>query len=357
MNSEVNRAHEGGVLASSWYARMLGGGLIDVEEAIDDRVPGPLLPAVRRLALLRGLAVWALAGRGGALVLKRGERGALTAIAAAAWLGRRRVVILELAVPPRSPSRWRRALRTLWRRLGERPALRRVVVGAQTTTEAERHLCSRAYGIPLGRIQHVPWAWSIEGRGAPHEPRDGVLASGRAACDWPTLFAAAAGRPWPLTVVCGRADLAAVSALNADGRARVLCEIPREEHHRLLRSAAAYVVALVDVPGSAGQVRLAAATEAGAPVVASAVAALAGYAVAGQTAILVRPGDPVALRDAVERLLSDRAEARRLAGAALERARAWTYASYFAAIRELVAIALAGRQLPARAPAAPPEEG
>ena len=346
------------MLASSWYARMLGGGLIDVEEAIDDRVPGPLLPAVRRLALLRGLAVWALAGRGGALVLKRGERGALSAIAAAAWLGRRRVVILELAVPPRSPSRWRRALRTLWRRLGERPALRRVVVGAQTTTEAERHLCSSAYGIPLGRIQHVPWAWSIEGRGAPHEPRDGgVLASGRAACDWPTLFAAAAGRPWPLTVVCGRADLDTVTRLNAGGRARVLCELPRDEHHRLLRSAAVYVIALVDVPGSAGQVRLAAATEAAVPVVASAVAALDGYALGGRTAILVPPGDPAALRDAVERLLSDRAEARRLAAAALDRARAWTYASYFAAVHDFVTAALAGRQLAARAPAAPPEAG
>jgi glycosyltransferase involved in cell wall biosynthesis len=179
-----------------------------------------------------------------------------------------------------------------------------------------------------------------------------VVVSGRAWCDWATVFAAARGRDWPLTVVCGKRDLPEVGALNREGAARVFVGLPGEEHDRIVRGAAVYAIALEDQVGSAGQVRLMTATQARAPVVATDVAALEGYVVGGETAVLVPPGDPAALRRAVEGLLADPDRAARLAARAFERASAWTYPMYFDAIRDLIEGALS--RDPGAAPPAEP---
>jgi len=332
---------------------MLDRGLIDADRLIAERLPSPLARAAAWVGWLRGVAVWALAGRIGALALIRGEHGALTAIFLSAWIRRRRVVVLELIVPPPPRRRWRRLARRLWWRAVERPALRRALVGGQVLTAAERGRYARLYGIPADRLQHVPWAWCREGGVVPPGQRNGVLCTGRAACDWETLFAAAAGAEWQLTVACSARELGRVRKLGRASGARILGEVPRDEHDRLIRSAAIYVIPLVNRPGSAGQVRLMTATEAGTPVVASAVEALGGYAIDGETALLVPPGDASALRAAVDRLLGDHELAQRVSAAALERARSWTYRDYFGAVRELIDDALAGRALAPRAPSAP----
>ncbi len=340
------------VLTSSWYARMLGGELIDVDAELRARLPSPLRRAAMRLGFARGVAMAALAGRNGSLVLTAGEPGATTALVVSALVRRRRVVLLELLAPPPSPSAWRRGLRHLWRRAVVRPAAGRAVLAAHVLTRGERAECSRLFGIGAERIRQVSWAWCRD----PREPaqaveRTGVVVSGRAWCDWATVFAAARGRDWTLTVVCARRDLPEVGALNREGGARVLVDVPGPEHDRVVGGAAVYVIALEDQPGSAGHVRLMTATQARTPVVASDVAALEGYVVDGETALLVPPGDPVALRTAVERLLVSREEASLLAERAFERATTWTYPMYFAAIRELIEGALA------RGPgAAPPAE-
>ena len=112
----------------------------------------------------------------------------------------------------------------------------------------------------------------------------------------------------------------------------MLSEIPPAEHDRLLTAAAVYAIALRGDAPSAGHVRLMAATDAGTPVVAGEVPALAGYLEDGVTARLAAPGDPMAMRAAIEELLDSPAERGRLAAAALARAREWTYAEYFAAV-------------------------
>jgi glycosyltransferase involved in cell wall biosynthesis len=57
------------------------------------------------------------------------------------------------------------------------------------------------------------------------------------------------------------------------------------------------------------------------PVVASAVGGLKDLVVDEETGLLVPPGDPAALRGALERLLGDRELRRRLGAAGRERAR------------------------------------
>ncbi len=124
--------------------------------------------------------------------------------------------------------------------------------------------------------------------------------------------------------------------LNWDGRAEVLCEISPEAYDEALRSAQIFVMPLKDSGVSAGHVRLMTATDVGIPVVATRARSLVGYVEDGVTALLVPANDPGALGEAVDRLLANPEERRRLIAAALERARQWTYADYFSAIASLV---------------------
>jgi glycosyltransferase involved in cell wall biosynthesis len=89
---------------------------------------------------------------------------------------------------------------------------------------------------------------------------------------------------------------------------------------------------MYDAGVSQGHVRLCDAVDAGVPVVASRTRSLEGYVEDGRTAVLVDPGDAGALRLAVDGLLSDPAGRERLAQAAFERAAAWTWPDYLAAI-------------------------
>jgi glycosyltransferase involved in cell wall biosynthesis len=169
-----------------------------------------------------------------------------------------------------------------------------------------------------------------------------VLASGRAACDWETLFTAATPE-WQLTVVCGQADLARVEALDAAAGtgARILSEVSRDEHDEQMRATAVYAMPLTEDRLSSGQVRLQTATELGAPVVVSRIATLAEYLVDGETALPVEVGDPAGLRKTVESLLADPDRRDRVAAAALDRARSRTYPDYFRDVRAMVEYSLA----------------
>jgi hypothetical protein len=293
-----------------------------------------------RVGALRGLALGVLAYRLPAVGLIKNTTGVLIAAAIAAVQPRRsRLVMLEFIRRPLPRRRWKRVLYLARFRLVERPLLRRGMAAGQVLTEMEMTAYPAVYGISDSRLQLIPWALRAGGEELP-EPRTGrelgVLSSGRTSCDWETLFAAAAGRPWPLTVVCAPHDLARIEALNRDGRARVSCEAPSDAYRDLLRRSGAYALVLRDEGSSAGHGRLRAAVDAGVPVVASRVRALEGYVEDGQTALLVPPADPEALRSAIEAVLGDGELAIRLREAAAEHGRRWTYADYFDAVRRLL---------------------
>ena len=162
-----------------------------------------------------------------------------------------------------------------------------------------------------------------------------MVSVGRVSCDWPTLFAASRDAPWPLTVVCTAIDLPCVERLNSDGRASLHCDLPREEALALLEEAGIMALCMWDSGRSQGHVRLCQATEAGAPVVASAEGSLEGYVVHGETAETVPPGDPARLRAAIDRLLEDCPRRERLRQGAFERSRHWTWKDYTEAIAQL----------------------
>jgi glycosyltransferase involved in cell wall biosynthesis len=195
-----------------------------------------------------------------------------------------------------------------------------------------------AYRLDEERFRTILWPFCRTGE-APLPPVSGegarVLSSGRAGSDWETLFAAAAEARWDLTVICSEADAERVRQL-APADAAVFTELSRAEHDEHLRQSDVYVMAMRELGVSAGHVRLMAAVEAGVPVVASAIEALDEYVSAGETALLVPPGDSDELRRTVDSLLGDSHERRRLRDAALGRARQWTYEEYFAEVRALI---------------------
>ena len=159
------------------------------------------------------------------------------------------------------------------------------------------------------------------------------MASGRAACDWSTLFAAARHARWRLMVVCSQVDRPLVERLNRDCTATVMTEVSPEEHARLLSTAGVYALVLHEQNASTGHVRLARAIEAGIPVVASNVRGLDGYLEDGITAVAVPPGDAAALRKAIDRLLDDRQAYRSLRARAYEAMRSRSLEDYVARIR------------------------
>jgi hypothetical protein len=335
------------IAAPAFYAERLGAPYVEFTAALELLVPGPLARLAATRPRLRGLILGLLARRGHlSLLAIRGEPGTMVALGLCALPpARARVFVCELLLRPSSPAPWRRALRGAWSRFVERPALRRGMAGGQVMTAWERDSYVSDYGLDPARLHLVRWPLR-EGGETPMATIDpssrAVFSSGRTACDWPTLFAAARGAGWELTVVCSTADAAAVRALAAEADdARVEVELPWAEHDRLLRAGAVCAIVLADRGISAGQVRLMSAVEAGVPVVASASRALDEYVVAGETAVVVPAADPGALRAAVDALLEDPQLREQLREQARAHAGAWTYVQYFDQLRQVVEKVLA----------------
>ncbi|MGO9954520.1 MAG: glycosyltransferase [Solirubrobacteraceae bacterium] len=237
-----------------------------------------------------------------------------------------------------SRSRWRGALVRAYQDHVVAPVLRRCLLTAQSLTrwEMARNACH--FGLAEDRFRFVPYLASSGPCDVlpPPGAGEGVLASGRAACDWETVFGAALGSSWPLTVVCSRADLDRVSRLNHDGRATVLCEITRDEHAQRMRDAGVYLLALREAEVSSGHVRLGDAAAAGTAVVASAVRGLEDYLEAGATALTFTPGDAAGAALAVSQLCEDTELRGSIAQAARDGSLKWSREQYLEAVAELV---------------------
>jgi hypothetical protein len=330
------------VIADGWYSWVGADDGPDAWTALTTllaRLPGPLARWLVAAGWRRGLILAGLAGWADAVAVNRYDPGWRTLLLLRALLGRRRklVVLQFFDHPPRG-----RAGRMISRLEGW--ALGRSLAVAQVLTSAERAAYPVRFGLEPDRFALIPFAARVAAPGTP-APRarvsGPVLAAGRAHCDWETLFAAASGRGWELEVVCAAADRARVEALNAETRsgARISVELDAEAMRALLERAAISVIAVTDGLVGRGHIRLAAATDAGAAIVASDVTGLEGYVTAGVTAELVPPGDPIALRRAVEGLLAAPDRRAALAAAAFAAAESWTGARYVAALQALASAA------------------
>lgn len=298
------------VVADSWYAD-------GVEEwtRLADVVPPRWRALVDRSSVARGVALTLAARRADVVVTTNPSPGATVAIVLMGLLGLRRLVLLEYIVHP--PGR-RRPVHRLYFVVVRRLLLRRALLRAQVLSRREVDDCAASHRLPTERFVFVPWPARFDDTpvGDVATGRR-VLASGRRT-DWATFFAAARGTDWEVRAVCAADALDEVTALTADVPAVVRHEITADEHQDEVAGATVYVVPLAETGASIGQIRVMNAAQAGTAVVASRVRGLADY-VDDESAVLVPPGDPVALRTAVSALLDEPARRVRLRDAARRR--------------------------------------
>lgn len=321
------------VLADGWYSWLIPTfrPLTDLLE----RWPAWVKALTWRSGPLRAALLLIASSRYETLVVIRADLGWRSVLLGRALFGRRRkLVVLHFIDLPRRTGGIGGLVDRAWRPV-ERWATRRAVRAAQVLCDWEGELYARRFEVERDRFRFIPFAWMTGGSREPRLPareRRLVVASGRAFCDWPTLFEAARPCRWELVVVCGARDRPVIDRLNRAGQAAVLTEIPADDMTAVLARAAVSVLPMREAGVAQGQIRLKDAVDAGAPVVASATRSLEGYVDPDASGVLVPPGDPNGLRDAINRLLDDPSERERLARSAAVRAGAWTWPDYLAAI-------------------------
>lgn len=287
-------------------------------------------PRRQRWAQFRaGIELFRLSREADLVITSEGRLGppGLVALAALLSVTRRRT----LAVMEFLPGRKHGILGTAVK-LAYRVFLKRACVFIQAMTEEEVGQYERYYRIPRDVISFVPYYFLDERIVAEDHPRRGVFSSGRQSCDWDTLLAAAAGQGWDLTIVCSSADARKISRRAAAAGAKLLVDIPREEHNAALARAAVCVVALYDSPVSAGHTRLMTAASTGTPVILTDVRGSRDYR--ELAAVLVAPADPAALRSAVGNALTEPEHLARNQERVAEVASRWTRADYSMSVRE-----------------------
>lgn len=314
-------------------------GVISVDQLIEERFS----PSVRRAAkigLIRGM-LWFIAARKMERILcTTSAHGMLVFLMLEAVFGgkQRRMYLVEFLRPEPSgmKAKFKEAIHIgLYRWL-----LGATVAKIQVMTTWEIDSYAQKYRLPRNRFECIAFPMILQpgALAQTHNTDVSVMASGRAACDWPTLFAAAKDANWRLTVVCAKDDLPLVSSLkeglNAGGRVTVLSEIPCAEHQRLLLDAGVYALVLREINASAGQVRFARTIESGVPIVASAIRGLDGYLQDGVTGLAVPVGDASALRKAIDRLIADKTLRDDLRSRAYEAMRTRTLAQYVKRIKD-----------------------
>jgi len=323
-------------LTDVWYGRELPG----LTDKLESRLSPWLYRLASRLSLLRAvLMLWV--GRRDPLLMTCWDGSGRILTVLCGLLGVRKLVILEFidfnhqSHHPLVSKAYTWLIKNV---LG--PCARRSVLNVQVFTGWEQQYVIQQYGLEEDRVRLFYWPLSLgEIKTRPFDEMPAapmVFSSGRAACDWETLFAAFRLGNWPLTVVCTGKDLARVKALNADGRATVFTDIPKAEHDRLFESATVYALCLKEKQKSSGQIRLASSIEAGVPVVSSNVRGLDGYLIDGVTAAACPPGDAEALSKAISDLMDSPAARQRLVSAALEFARGNTRQIYMDKIARML---------------------
>ena len=175
-------------------------------------------------------------------------------------------------------------------------------LGILTNSSAEVGFISRRFGIPETKLRFVPMYTTIEHPEISPFNDGYVLSIGRTARDLDTLMLAAPHFHAPLVLVVGKHD---PLPGKLPSNIRVFRDISLEECHEKIRRAAVVVIPLLPAERSTGQVVLFEAMALGKPVVATHVTGTQDYVRNGVNGLLVEPGNPESLANAVQKLLKE----------------------------------------------------
>jgi hypothetical protein len=173
----------------------------------------------------------------------------------------------------------------------------RALDGAHVTycvfSEEERALFTGTFGIPRERVEVVRFGHSLWGRADGPTSNDGYLfAGGDSLRDYDTLLTAVDGLAAPVRVATHRSFERVPSNVTVG-------PVPWEEYVGLLAGASAVAVPLRATRRAAGLITYLNAMAFGKPVIVSDTPAVREYVDDGHTGLVVPPGEPDALRDAI----------------------------------------------------------
>lgn len=170
---------------------------------------------------------------------------------------------------------------------------------------------ARLAGIDPARVVVVRFGVDLDELvGVPTRDAGTVVAAGRdLGRDWPTLLAAAAGSGWDVELITRPSQIA---GLDLPPEVRTLGTLDRAGYLEHLAAAAVVAIPTEVREYPTGQTVLLEAMALGKACVVTDTPAMREYVEDGRTGVLVAPHDPDALRRAVDRLLADPDERRRL---------------------------------------------
>lgn len=189
-------------------------------------------------------------------------------------------------------------------------------------------------GVPAGRIRFVPFHTNVVEPVYVSGSKHYILSAGKTGRDYQTLSEAVRDIDHDVVVV---SDAESVRDVSLPQRVRLVLDAPYGHYRDLLQACDLLVLPLRPLVKSTGQVALLEAMALGKPVIATRVVGTVDYVQSGLNGILVPPGNPSALREAIVGLLRDPVARERLGRAALESVRdRHTFERYARAILDIV---------------------
>jgi glycosyltransferase involved in cell wall biosynthesis len=148
-----------------------------------------------------------------------------------------------------------------------------------------------------GKIQYCPYGvYDIQENDQTPLLKEYIFSGGRSGRDYATLFAALRELDAPVVIAARPFNL---QGLRIPRNVTVHDLQPFPEFARLNRQSRFVVVPLLNVPEAVGITSVLYAMAAGKAVIASRVPGITDYVEDGKTGLLVKPGDPAALRQAI----------------------------------------------------------
>jgi hypothetical protein len=192
----------------------------------------------------------------------------------------------------------------------------------------------RTWRLRSSRVRFVPWAVTVKDE-RPSSDNGRVFAGGNSLRDYGSLIAAAGRIDAPVDIAT---SVLATAQLGPTAPNLTVGPRPQAEYDEMLRSAAVVVVPLQGRDDrSSGQTTYVNAMARGKAIVVTDTPGVRDYVTDGQTGLIVAPGDPDALVQAVARLLGDPGERARIGHQAREHALAeLTLTHYATRLLELV---------------------
>ena len=221
--------------------------------------------------------------------------------------------------------------------------IKKAVTKAQVMSQWEQKRYTQMFKVDVNKFRYIPFPMGVSNSNQQlifkNKEKMQIMASGRTSCDWKVFIDAVAGLvDCEIVIVYSKKDNNFFRFLNLPENYKLFCDISSDQHDFYLAKSSCYVISLFETNGSSGQVRLSHAIRLGIPVIVTGIQGIMEFVKNGVTALVVPPGDSLAMRKAIMEIIGDDKLQLRLAENAFLEARKWTSEQYYQRLSEFIKI-------------------